>query len=435
MDMRYQDGTIRLQVTTALACSLVLVFAIAGVSFFSVMELTHTIEEAIEESTMESQPLLELIQAVQESYLEGHDYLIYGTKSELAEYRSTARRTDLAFESAMKAPFEDEKEKELVRKAFIKWRVANNLTLSHSPGEDPGIKLMHMRKIDDQMDEIQTSLNRALERTQVEMDEIKAGAFALKKMFTISIFILGVLAIICIMLLWRWLVHSITGPLKELANNVNAVGTGEVVPETNVAGDDELGRLVRAVNDMSARVSENTTSLKELAERDELTGLFNNRALMGLLEDEIARSSRYGHTFSFILLDIDHFKDINDTYGHAAGDDVICQLATLITESIREVDKAARYGGDEIAVILPETDGTKALAMAERVRLGVSSQHVMLPGGEMLRIEISIGMAEYPGKKESIRDLLLAADNALYEAKRKGRNRVCTESGYPDANR
>ncbi len=432
--MRNQDGTIRLQVTTALACSLVLVFAIAGGSFFFTMELTHTIEEAIEESTMESQPLLELIQAVQESYLEGHDYLIYGTKNELAEYKSTAKRTDIAFESAMNAPFEDEKEKELVRHAFIKWKVANNLTLSHVPGEDPGIKLMHMRKIDNQLNEIQTSLNWAFERTQEEMDEIKAGALALKRMSTIFIFTLSVLAVISIVLLWRWLVHSITGPLKELANNVNAVGTGEVVLETNVVGDDELGRLVRAVNDMSARVSENTTSLKELAGHDELTGLYNNRALMGLLEDEIARSSRYGHAFSFILLDIDHFKDINDTYGHAAGDDVICQLATLITESIRDVDKVARYGGDEIAIILPETDGTKALAMAERIRLGVSSQHVMLPGGEMLRIEISIGMAEYPGKKESIRDLISAADNALYEAKRKGRNRVCTESGYPDAN-
>ncbi len=432
--MRNQEGTIRLQVTTALACALALVFTIAGVSFLSIMELAHTIEEAMEEYTMEGQPLLELIQAVQESDLEGHDYLTYGTKNELAEYKSTAKKTDMAFESAMKAPFDDEKEKEWVRSAFIKWRVAYNLTLSHSPVNDPAIKLQHMRKIDDQMNEIETTLNWAFQRAQEEMKEIKTGALSLQRMSTIFIITLSVLAVIGMVLLWRWLVHSITGPLKELASNVKAVGTGGAILETKVAGDDEIGRLVRAVNDMSARVSENTTSLKELAEHDELTGLYNNRALMGLLQNEIARSSRYGHTFSFILLDIDHFKDINDTYGHAAGDDVICQLATLITESIRDVDKAARYGGDEIALILPETVGTKALAMAERVRLGVSSQHVMLPGGEMLRIEISIGMAEYPGKKESIKDLILAADDALYEAKRKGRNRVCTESGQPPAN-
>ena len=425
--MMDQSGTIRLQVATALACTLALVFIIAAVSFFSIMELTRTIEEAMEESTHEARPLLELLQAVQQSDLEGHDYLTYGTRLELAEYKASVEKTDNTFEAVIKAPFADQKEKEWVRQAFIKWRISSNLTLSYATDDDPASKLKNMRKIDTLMSEVEKPLSLAFKRAQEEMHELKEKALALKNMFNGFLLLSNILAITGIILLWRWLVQSITAPLKELTINVRSVGTGETVIETQSTGDDELGRLIRAINDMSARVSESTSNLKELTEHDELTGLYNSRALMRLLNDEIARSRRYGHTFSFIILDVDHFKNINDTYGHVAGDETLRQLAALITDSIREVDRAARYGGDEIAIILPVTEDTMALSIAERIRLSVSSQHVMLPGGEMVKIEISIGMAEYPGQKESAKDLISAADDALYEAKRKGRNRVCTE--------
>ena len=420
--------TVRFLVTAAFAGMLVLMYTLAGVSLFTLMRMNETRKDIVEETTEEGQPLLDLLHNVQESDHSGHDYLTYGTFHERSRYKASAAITIAAFESALKAPYEDNEEKTLVRRAFIKWKVAHNLTLSHTSGNDPAVKLKYMRKIDSQLEEVEKALMGALDRAQFEMQEMESSTSMLWRLTSIFIIFTSIIALLLSVFLWNWLVRGITEPLESLAKSVKAVGTDERPIETEGLSDDEMGRLIRAVNDMAGRVYENTSALKDQAEHDELTGLYNHSALLRLLDEEVARCQRYKRSFSFILLDVDNFKQINDTYGHAAGDEAIKQLATLVKDSIREVDKAARYGGDEIAVILPETEGTKALAMAEHIRMGVSSQHILLPGGEMKSLEISLGLAEYPGGKDTPKDLMSAADEALNEAKRMGRNTVCVDS-------
>ncbi|MDD5747876.1 MAG: diguanylate cyclase [Actinomycetota bacterium] len=163
---------------------------------------------------------------------------------------------------------------------------------------------------------------------------------------------------------------------------------------------------------------------RQLAITDGLTKLYNHRFFQELFEKEYKRSDRYNTIFSFIMLDIDHFKKVNDTYGHLCGDEILKGLADLIKGCLRSMDIVARYGGEEFAILLPETNGEEALQTAERMRMAVESQTFM--GDDFgLNITVSMGVATYPSPDIRGRsDLIAKADKALYEAKESGRNRV-----------
>jgi diguanylate cyclase (GGDEF)-like protein len=178
-----------------------------------------------------------------------------------------------------------------------------------------------------------------------------------------------------------------------------------------------------------AAVAEETAKLHEQTEQlslvDELTGLYNVRKLKIALKEEIRRAKRFDHKFTFIMADIDHFKDYNDRYGHQAGDVVLRSVATTIVSSSRSVDMAFRYGGEEFSLILPETDKLEALEVAERIRKAVELQPVDETSNQLDdRITISIGLASYPEDTTLSAELIRLADTALYEAKHSGRNRV-----------
>jgi len=165
-------------------------------------------------------------------------------------------------------------------------------------------------------------------------------------------------------------------------------------------------------------------TLRQLATHDALTGLFNRRYFFTLAERELERSQRYGHPLALLMLDLDHFKAINDSRGHQAGDQVLRAVAGIIQASLRQIDVVGRYGGEEFVVLLPETARATALAVAKRLCAAVAVQSVELPG-ECLPITISIGVAVGFGDVAlNLEEMLERADRALYAAKATGRNRV-----------
>jgi diguanylate cyclase (GGDEF)-like protein len=166
--------------------------------------------------------------------------------------------------------------------------------------------------------------------------------------------------------------------------------------------------------------------LKELSNTDPLTQLFNRRYMMEVLDREIQRTARKGSPLSVLLMDIDHFKKVNDTYGHQLGDVVLVDLANIIKKHLRTYDVAARYGGEEFVAILPETPLNEAVAVAERIRIG--TQKTVFPDKlQTLKITVSVGVATYPMPGlDSVDDLIRIADEGLYRAKAEGRNRVIT---------
>ncbi len=164
--------------------------------------------------------------------------------------------------------------------------------------------------------------------------------------------------------------------------------------------------------------------LLDLAFRDPLTDLHNLRYFEKRFEEEIQRARRYRHPVSLIMLDIDHFKHFNDTHGHPAGNDALIQVARVLTKESRETDLVARYGGEEFAHILPETTKRTAQDLAERMRLRVEANTIVLDNGEHHRVSVSMGVATFPRDGSASGPLIEAADRALYQAKKLGRNRL-----------
>lgn len=164
--------------------------------------------------------------------------------------------------------------------------------------------------------------------------------------------------------------------------------------------------------------------IQALAVTDGLTGVYVRRHLLERFEGELERSRRLGFKLSFLMIDIDHFKSFNDEYGHLVGDAVLKQAAETIRKSVRELDLVGRYGGEEFGVLLVETDEAGAFYVADRIRRAVG-QRAFKVYDENLKVTVSIGVATYSNKLNSSALLIDAADSALYQAKRGGRNKVC----------
>ena len=154
-----------------------------------------------------------------------------------------------------------------------------------------------------------------------------------------------------------------------------------------------------------------------------LTGLFNRTFFFAAMDREIARSARSGRGFCILMMDLDELKTINDRLGHFTGDKVLRGVGAVITQGVRQIDTAARYGGDEFVVLLPETDPTGAYVLAEKIRLGVNAMPIDLPGAAP-RPSLSIGVVAYPDDGRTADELIISADGAMYASKRAGKDRV-----------
>ena len=184
-------------------------------------------------------------------------------------------------------------------------------------------------------------------------------------------------------------------------------------------------RLIRALRAQERHAAE----LQRLARTDPLTEVLNRRQFFEVGLQEFSRARRYGNTLSLLMLDIDYFKVVNDTRGHPTGDRVLQRLAEIMSTVVREQDAVGRLGGEEFAVILPETELAGALASAERLRAAVEQAEIACATGDgyVVRVTVSIGVAASTADDASFEAVLARADKRLYAAKETGRNRVATD--------
>lgn len=190
-----------------------------------------------------------------------------------------------------------------------------------------------------------------------------------------------------------------------------------------VKGEISARSLERSLR-YALKLAETLAELKRLATRDALTGLLNRREYERIMGEECDRSARFGRPLSLLIFDLDHFKAVNDEHGHAAGDAVLSEVAARLAGQVREFDRVARVGGEEIAVVLVEADAAAGREIGQRLVAVVQAMPVELPDGRELAVTISAGLASMPGHATGRKGLAEAADRALYAAKRAGRNRL-----------
>jgi diguanylate cyclase (GGDEF)-like protein len=219
---------------------------------------------------------------------------------------------------------------------------------------------------------------------------------------------------------------TVVRPLERLTAGAKQVGRGDFKVDVPVLDYGEVGYLTRTFNTMVTHLREGreelaaiNSALETLSVTDGLTGLFNHKHLMETLAKEVARAERHKHPLSILMIDVDHFKEYNDRFGHQMGDKLLADIAAIFKQTTRSIDYAARYGGDEFLLLLHEVAADDAMQLADRVRSKVAAARFD-PGDH--KVTVSIGVASYPEHGETAEAVIAAADAGLYKAKRGGRN-------------
>ena len=236
-----------------------------------------------------------------------------------------------------------------------------------------------------------------------------------------------VTAIVFVSLVYAFYMAPLALGILTIRDGVAALGNSLFLISTmiiTITSQAHRRRLERREHEAQVAQQQLLAEVQHMATTDWLTSLYNRRHFFRLGEDEIERARRYVHPISVIMIDIDHFKSINDTHGHSVGDQVLCAIAKRMTNGLRKSDIAGRYGGEEFAMVLPETDvGAATTIVAERMRESVCGRPVDTAEGPLM-VTVSIGVAGVDQGKENLLDALTRADQGLYAAKRSGRNRV-----------
>lgn len=271
---------------------------------------------------------------------------------------------------------------------------------------------------------------------------VEAAMISARQVQKFGLFALALVAVV-VMIAGFVLARRMSRPLQEISAAISHIEAGNLAVKVPYSeGSDEIAHLAKSINSMTDRLEQYDAlnidkiqsltheldnanrELTQLATHDSLTGLLNVRVFRERLTDEMKRSSRSSLPVSILLLDIDHFKKVNDTYGHQAGDAVLRKMGELLGGLVRTTDCAARYGGEEMAIILPETKGADAVKFAEKLRKLVMIEDFDI-GDQNIQVTVSIGVAATDAVVETtIEGLIRHADEALYNAKGAGRNRV-----------
>ncbi|MBI4838449.1 MAG: diguanylate cyclase [Nitrospirae bacterium] len=419
--------SIKKRFVTGISIMLLPMAVLASAGYILFENVIHSFEEAKTEAVNEINSIAILQKLILKAAMPANDYLIHGETWERQTFNSISKEVDEAFSTALGMPFGLQEERSLVMSAQKEWWTAKamseRLLTFHNPvGNAAASK--DMKLLDNRTYQIVNLLERATKLAHDELHMEISRAYALKNRVSLLIAVILVLGLAASVIIAIALSRSILNPIRALEEGADQFAAGNLSSRIALLAKDELGHLAKTFNAMAEQIERHEKILEDLSIHDGLTELFNKREFTRRIIDEIARSKRYKSVFSLIMIDIDHFKAVNDTYGHQAGDEVLKAISAILKRGIRTVDFAARYGGEEIAVILPYINSEGAYEAAERLRKDIEAFKISISKEKAIQVTVSMGLAVFPDNADTDEKLVTAADKALYAAKHAGRNHV-----------
>jgi diguanylate cyclase (GGDEF)-like protein len=422
--------SLTLRMTIGMAVMLVPLVALGIGSLVTSQSMINALEEVARTEARELRPVIDLQKYVLQAAMPPNDYLILQDASEMALFDHLAREVDGRFKDMLASPvFEEQDEWKYIEAAADEWEKAREVAmaifdLSRPRGNAAAASRMkvfdaHIGRSVDILTLLYDEVQREIDKQQEHARAVKSKqTFLLIAVFTGALVIAGATGLL--------LSRSVILPIRDLQEGVSRFSEGDHSFRVVMDRQDEFGRLASTLNLMAERL-----------EFDSLTGVSSRQEFERSLRSEVERSSRYGHVLSLLMLDLDRFKQVNDTYGHPGGDEALRTFAKRVQQDLRSPDCFARYGGEEFAVIMPETGADAARIVAERIRAGLASRPLLSLNGQEMTITVSVGIATFPQDARTEDGLIAAADRALYAAKASGRNRVVsyhhlTGPGSPD---
>jgi diguanylate cyclase (GGDEF)-like protein len=353
------------------------------------------------------------------------DFMDEGDPLQPAAYRIARERVEAMFVDVHAAMRSAPELRALVERARDDWTAADRLaaeglSVRRAPGDPHGAALMDgfhgltaaaVDKLGVVYDDLVSDLRNDHDAVLRELEQSKRLALLAA---AVSVFAIITGAIL--------IGRVIAGSVERLVSGAELFAAGDRDHRIDVQVPPELHQVAEEFNRMIGRIRASEDALADLARRDSLTLLLNRRAFDESLVEMFARQQRFGERFALLILDLDRFKHINDTYGHGVGDDVLRTAAQAMAADLRPFDRLFRIGGEEFSVILPGNDSAAALLVAERLRQTVAA-HPITVGGITIQATVSVGVAAATIGSQSA-TLISAADAALYRAKAAGRNQV-----------
>lgn len=402
--------------------------AVNAVTLLNLYKALRLSDHVVERSLVEMHHTMLLQMSLAQAAMPPNDYLIHGKPREREEFRARAVKVDRNFDTLSNLMTMAHAQHAAFEAARRDWKRAKEmgeaiLTIARPIGNPASAE--KMEEFDQLIDSIIARLDAVHDVAHAEISEAHDELHGLKSeaILFVAVFLaagLGI-AIIGFIVLNRLLFP----PLRDLSQGMRLFSEGQL--GHRIAGNMpvELRELADGFNAMTEKLQAQHAELVKSSSHDALTGCFNHRQFIMDFFREFSRARRYQKTLSLLMTDLDHFKAINDTYGHPAGDIVLQKVAEAMGAQLRASDALYRYGGEEFVILLPETDMQGALAAAESMRRKVANTSIRLDGNQTIAVTISIGVACFPQDTDNQDELLKKADQAVYAAKNGGRNRVC----------
>ncbi len=431
MGMLPQKGSLGYRFILKIGLLLLPLLTVVWISVSSLHSQRHSLDLILQEVLHEKDPVMLLQIKMHKGVRLIYQYLLGGDRVESGrQFEILKGEVDALLAKSRTLRFRPDLERQCYRKVEENWRkietAGTRLFDRPSNGNAADSEAIY-KEVGQASEVISEQIRLIHQMADEEISGAEARIKVLEQQTEWAVYSALMAGLVIVILVGILLARSVLLPMRVLSIGAKELTSGNLGYRLLVDRGDEFGSLMKNFNEMAAALQKSQDDLRNIAIRDPLTGLYNHREFFRLLQEEVDRSCRYERALALLMMDLDKFKDINDKEGHLVGDQVLRHVARIIRAQIRKSDHASRYGGDEFAVLLPETDLPEAFEFAERLQKTVAGRPLRLRSGERLHVALSIGVASFPKNASTSMELVAAADQGLYHAKHDPALQVCCQ--------